>query len=42
VPDPLLRDAKEFGGSIPVILLDEIVVARNLPEATRQVRLLLG
>ena len=42
VPDPLLREAKEFGGSIPVILLDEIVIARNLPEAARQVKLLLG
>jgi hypothetical protein len=37
-----LREAKEFGGSIPVILLDEIVIARNLPEAARQVKLLLG
>lgn len=35
--DPTLRDAKEYGGEVPVLLLDEIVVARNLPHATLQV-----
>ena len=35
--DPTLRDAKEYGAGIPVLLVDEIVVARNLPHATRQV-----
>lgn len=35
--DPVLRDAKEFGTSVPVELVDEIVVARNLPTATMQV-----
>lgn len=35
--DDGLRDAKEYGGEVPVLLLDEIVVARNLPRASRQV-----
>lgn len=33
-PDDGLRDLKEFGASIPVLLCDEIVVRRNLPRAT--------
>jgi hypothetical protein len=33
-PDDKLRELKEFGPSIPVILCDEIVVRRNLPRAT--------
>ncbi len=41
--DPVLRDAKEFGGGVPVELIDEIVVARNLPTASMQViRLVSG
>jgi hypothetical protein len=35
--DPSLREAKEFGSAVPVLLLDEIVVARSLPHASRQV-----
>lgn len=35
--DPGLSDAKEYGGAVPVLLLDEIVIARNLPRASRQV-----
>jgi Domain of unknown function (DUF1998) len=35
--DEKLREAKEYGGGVPVLLLDEIVVARNLPRATGQV-----
>ena len=35
--DGALRDAKEFGSAIPVLLLDEIVISRNLPRATSQV-----
>jgi ATP-dependent helicase YprA (DUF1998 family) len=35
--DPALRQAKEFGTSIPILLIDEIVVARNLPHASGQV-----
>ncbi len=35
--DPALRDAKEYGGAVPVLLVDEIVIARNLPHASRQV-----
>ncbi len=35
--DPALREAKEFGTSTPVLLIDEIVVARNLPHASGQV-----
>ena len=33
-PDPLLRDVKEFSASHTVLLVDEIVVRRNLPAAT--------
>jgi hypothetical protein len=32
-----LREAKEYGCVVPVILVDEIVVTRNLPRATQQV-----
>ena len=33
-PDEALRDLKEFSATIPVILMDELVVRRNLPSAT--------
>ncbi len=33
-PDPQLRDVKEFSPSNTVLLVDEIVVRRNLPAAT--------
>ena len=32
--DEALRDLKEFSATIPVILVDELVVRRNLPSAT--------
>lgn len=35
--DEALRDAKEYGSVVPVILIDEIVISRNLPHASRQV-----
>ncbi len=35
--DLLLREAKEYGGEIPVLLLDEIVTARSLPHASKKV-----
>lgn len=35
--DEALRDAKEYAVGTPVVLADEIVVARNLPWATQQV-----
>jgi ATP-dependent helicase YprA (DUF1998 family) len=35
--DEALRDAKEYGSAVPVILIDEIVISRNLPYASRQV-----
>lgn len=35
--DEALRDAKEYGGVVPVILIDEIVISRNLPRASQQV-----
>jgi ATP-dependent helicase YprA (DUF1998 family) len=34
--DPRLREAKEFGAAMPVLLADEIVIARNLPRASQQ------
>jgi ATP-dependent helicase YprA (DUF1998 family) len=40
--DEALRDAKEYGSSIPVILVDEIVIAKNLPRASQQVVLTIG
>lgn len=33
-PDRALRDLKEFSATVPVILVDELVVRRNLPSAT--------
>jgi hypothetical protein len=33
-PDAGLRDLKEYGTSVPVLLCDEMVVRRNLPSAT--------
>jgi hypothetical protein len=35
-PTKELHDAKEFGGS-QVLLIDDMVIARNLPFATSQV-----
>jgi hypothetical protein len=35
--DEVLRDVKEFSAEVPVLLVDEIVIARNLPHASRQV-----
>jgi ATP-dependent helicase YprA (DUF1998 family) len=35
--DEALRDAKEYGSVVPVILIDEIVISRNLPRASQQV-----
>jgi ATP-dependent helicase YprA (DUF1998 family) len=35
--DEVLRDVKEFSAEIRVLLVDEIVIARNLPHASRQV-----
>jgi ATP-dependent helicase YprA (DUF1998 family) len=32
--DPALRELKEFSATVPVILVDELVVRRNLPSAT--------
>ena len=40
--DQVLRDVKEFSGAVPVHLLDEIVVSRNLPHATQSVIALLA
>jgi hypothetical protein len=40
--DPILQEAKEYGGAVPVFLIDEIIIARNLPEASRQVRMFIG
>jgi len=40
--DPALHDVKEYCASVPVILVDEQLVRRNLPAATRQVREHLG
>jgi len=42
VADPILQAASEYGGAVPVFLLDEIIIARNLPEASRQVRMFIG
>ena len=33
-PDEALRDLKELSATVPVILVDELVVRRNLPSAT--------
>lgn len=35
--DQALREAKEFSAAVPVLLADEIVIARNLPRASQQV-----
>jgi hypothetical protein len=35
--DERLREAKEFGAVVPVLLVDEIVVSQNLPHASQQV-----
>jgi hypothetical protein len=35
--DERLREAKEFGAVVPVLLVDEIVISRNLPWASQQV-----
>jgi hypothetical protein len=35
--DEALRDAKEYGSVVPVILVDEIVISRNLPRASQYV-----
>jgi len=35
-PDAGLRELKEFSAAIPVILVDELVVRRNLPSATAE------
>jgi hypothetical protein len=35
--DPELQEAKEYGAAVPVVLADEIVIARNLPHASGQV-----
>ena len=40
--DSTLQECKEFGAAVPVLLVDEIVVARNLPHATLQVLEALG
>jgi hypothetical protein len=40
--DAALRDIKEYSASVPVILVDELVVRRNLPTATAQLIEKLG
>jgi ATP-dependent helicase YprA (DUF1998 family) len=35
--DQVLRDVKEYSPEVPVLLVDEIVITRNLPFASRQV-----
>ena len=35
-PDEHLRELKEFAPALPVILVDELVVRRNLPTATTE------
>jgi len=35
--DEALRNAKEYGSTVPVLLIDEIVISRNLPRASQQV-----
>lgn len=35
--DVALRDVKEYSASLPVILVDELIVRRNLPTATKQI-----
>ena len=40
--DEALRDLKEFSATVPVILIDELVVRRNLPSATARLLERLG
>ncbi|MGE3073897.1 MAG: DEAD/DEAH box helicase [Dehalococcoidia bacterium] len=40
--DTRIQDAKEYGTAVSVLLLDEIVISRNLQTATRQVMGALG
>ena len=40
--DEVLRDLKEFSVTVPVILIDELVVRRNLPSATATLLKRLG
>jgi hypothetical protein len=40
--DPLLRDAAEFGTTTPVQLVDEILISRHLPRASRQILAAVG
>jgi len=40
--DEALRDAKEYGSVVPVILVDDIMISRNLPRASQQVMEHLG
>lgn len=40
--DAALHDVKEYSASLPVILVDELVVRRNLPTATKQIIEKLG
>ena len=35
--DEALKEAKEYGSSVPILLADEIVISRNLPHASRQI-----
>jgi hypothetical protein len=35
--DVRLREVKEFSIEVPVLLIDELVISRNLPHASRQV-----
>jgi ATP-dependent helicase YprA (DUF1998 family) len=35
--DERLREAKEFGALVPVLLIDEIVISQNLPRASQRV-----
>jgi hypothetical protein len=41
-PDTGLRDLKEFSPALPVILVDELAVRRNLPGATASLLERLG
>jgi len=41
-PDAALRELKEFSAALPVILLDELLVRRNLPRATADLIVKLG
>ncbi|MCC7134184.1 MAG: DEAD/DEAH box helicase [Gemmatimonadales bacterium] len=41
-PDASIRDLKEFAAGLPVILVDELVVRRNLPSATADLLARIG